>query len=113
MRPIEFVPVIGAPIALHRIHHSDDPMSVKLFKAGIVGGTQAAFTMYGMSKNVLSARKAHLAGKVGIFLGTRAVLPVAAVTLGVYVISKIPGDTGSLKQTIKYRGGHSPYPYQP
>ena len=113
MRPIEFIPLIGAPIALHGLYHSDDPMAVKLFKAGFVGATQAAFTMFGMSRNVLSARKAHLATKAGIFLGSRAVLPVAAVTLGAYVISKIPSDTGSLKQIIKHRGGHSPYPYLP
>lgn len=66
MRPIEFVPIIGVPIGMHRIIHSDDTFEMKAYQAAQIAAMQTLFTAVGMSTNYLAAAKARNLTKIGI-----------------------------------------------
>ena len=86
MKLIEFVPVIGGPIGMHRIIHSDDSFQTKVYDVVQLAATQTVFTIAGMSTNYLAAAKARNITKVGI--SAARTLPVTTSAISTIVAQK-------------------------
>ncbi len=86
MRPIEFVPVIGVPIGMHRIIHSDESFQMKVHDVVQLAATQSVFTLAGMSTNYLAAAKARNITKAGI--SAARTLPVTTSAISTIVAQK-------------------------
>ena len=80
MRPIEYVPVIGVPIGMHRIIHSDEPFQVKAQQVAQLAATQTVFTIIGMSSNYLAAQKARNITRLGITAARTSPVTTSAIS---------------------------------
>ena len=78
-----------------------------------LGYAEAYLSGAPVSARYLSGLRGVRAGASWKFLLPRIAIPLTVASIGIYLVSKIPPDTGTLKQTIAHRGGHAPYPYLP
>jgi hypothetical protein len=114
------IPGYGLYLGYKESSDPDIPFATKVLNATLASVAHGAYyistTAYAIKiQNWQIRNRGYYSGPTHGWANTRRLIISSPYVLGVfaaaYAISQIPPDTGSLKETIAHRGGHSPYPY--